>query len=158
MKVRFKKLVENAIIPSYAKKGDAGMDLTAVGINYDNVEFIEYGTGLAVEIPEGYVGLIFPRSSVSKKSLLQANSVGVIDSGYRGEIKVRFKRVYGDMLLQPAGSEFKHVVQYTEQKFFETGERIAQLIIIPYPEIEVEEALELSNTERGEGGFGHTGK
>lgn len=140
MKVKFKKLVPEAVLPSYSKVGDAGLDLTAISVQFES-KYIEYGTGLAVEIPEGYVGLIFPRSSVSKKDLFQANSVGVIDSGYRGEIKVRFKQ------LNPVASEI-----------FGDNERIAQLIIIPYPTIEVVESDTLSETERGEGGFGHTGK
>ena len=96
MKVKIKKLHPDAVIPSYAKPGDAGMDLTAISKRVEtgsdeNGEYIEYGTGLAIEIPEGHVGLVFPRSSVSKKDLFLANAVGVIDSGYRGEVKLRFK-------------------------------------------------------------------
>jgi dUTP pyrophosphatase len=142
MKVRFKKLVPGAVIPSYAKKGDAGMDLTAIDGRVTD-DFHEYKTGLAVEIPEGFVGLIFPRSSISKYDLALANSVGVIDSGYRGEILCRFKLI-NDMGIYP-----------TIYKF---GEKIAQLIIMPIPEIEPEEVDELSDSDRGEGGFGHTGK
>ena len=92
MKIKIKKLHPEAIIPSYATQGDAGMDMTAITAQIDKSGlFIEYGTGLAVEIPEGYVGLLFPRSSLSKTSLVLANHVGVIDSGYRGEIKFRIK-------------------------------------------------------------------
>lgn len=80
MKVRIKKLDERAVVPSYSKKGDAGLDLTAINISKDNVGNITYHTGLAIEIPEGYVGLLFPRSSVSKKQQFLTNSVGVIDS------------------------------------------------------------------------------
>ena len=80
MKIKIKKLHENAIIPKYAKPGDAGMDLTAISISKDNVGNITYHTGLAVEIPQGYVGLLFPRSSISKKQQFLTNSVGVIDS------------------------------------------------------------------------------
>ena len=90
MKVRIKKLNENAVIPSYAKYGDAGMDLTATS-KQEGEHFVQYGTGLSIEIPEGYVGLIFPRSSVSKTRLLQANSVGIIDSGYRGNYLLDLK-------------------------------------------------------------------
>ena len=86
MKVKIKRLNENAVIPAYAHVTDAGLDLTATSKNIEGNRVIIYGTGLAVEIPEGYVGLIFPRSSNSKKNLLLTNSVGVIDSGYRGEI------------------------------------------------------------------------
>jgi dUTP pyrophosphatase len=142
MKVKIKKLHKDAIIPKYAKPGDAGMDLTAISYNVvDEVEFgyIEYQTGLSIEVPEGYVALAFPRSSVSNTGLLLANSVGVIDSGYRGELKFRFKAI-------------------PDCKYYEVGERIAQLVILPYPQIEFEEATELTETERGEGGYGSTNK
>ena len=142
MEVKFKKLVPEAVLPSYSKFGDAGLDLTAIAFNTERL-YCEYSTGLAVEIPEGYVGLLFSRSSVSKTTLIQANCVGIIDSGYRGEIKVRFKNMPNTHNLM---------------KYFEVGERIAQLIIVPYPTIEVVESDILSETERGVGGFGHTGK
>ena len=80
MKVKIKKLNENAVIPSYSKQGDAGMDLVATSKIFDKYGNIEYWTGLAMEIPEGHVGLIFPRSSISKKDLALTNAVGVIDS------------------------------------------------------------------------------
>lgn len=136
LQVRFKKLYSDAVTPSYAKDGDAGLDLTATHMTWDE-NFIEYGTGIAVEIPEGYVGFVFPRSSVSKKeNFYMKNSVGVIDSGYRGEIKLRFN--LSDDHYQP-------------------GEKIGQMIILPYPRIRMEEVEELSSTERGDGGFGSTG-
>ena len=91
MEVKIKKLCDSAVIPSYAKPGDAGMDLVATSRIFDKYGNVEYGTGLAMEIPEGYVGLLFPRSSISKQDLSLANAVGVIDSGYRGEIKFKFK-------------------------------------------------------------------
>jgi dUTP pyrophosphatase len=141
MKVKIKKLVPEAVIPSYASHGDAGLDLVATYIkveDHNTYGYFEYGTGIAVEIPEGYVGLIFPRSSISKTGMLLTNSVGVIDSGYRGEIKLRFKYINGT-------------------KSYEVGDKIAQLIILPYPTIEFEEVEELSDSERGEGGFGSTG-
>jgi len=141
MKVKIKKLHPDAVIPRYAKIGDAGMDLTAVSRNIS--EYIAtYGTGLSVEIPEGYVGLVFPRSSIYKVDMYLTNSVGVIDSGYRGEIMAKFSLI--------ESTQFG--------KFYEIGERIAQLIILPYPQIEFEEVEELSNTERGIGGFGSTNK
>ncbi len=136
MKVKIKKLSDKAVIPFYAKEGDAGMDLTAVSvIKVDDKEYgyIEYGIGLAMEIPKGYVGLTFPRSSVSNTGLIKANSVGVIDSGYRGEFKA-----------------------IPNTKWYEVGDRVAQLIIIPYPKVEFEEVEELSETERGTGGYGST--
>lgn len=139
MKVKIKKINANAVIPKYAKPGDAGLDLTATSEewNGDNT-MVTYGTGLAVEIPEGYVGLLFPRSSVSKTSLDLTNCVGVIDSGYRGEIMFKFRYLQEGMI-------------------YDVGDRIGQLIIMPYPQVEFEEVEDLSSTERGEGGFGSTG-
>ena len=95
MKLKIKRLHRDAVIPSYAKPGDAGLDLVATtySISEDGL-YIEYGTGIAVEIPEGHVGLIFPRSSISKTSMILSNHVGVIDSGYRGEIRFRFKDLH----------------------------------------------------------------
>jgi dUTP pyrophosphatase len=140
MLVKIKKLNPDATIPSYAKIGDAGMDLTAISVNYgpDGL-YTEYGTGLALEIPSGHAGFIFPRSSASKTSQIQANCVGVIDSGYRGEIKIRLKDI-GDQ-------EFTYQV----------GDRVAQLIIMPVPDVKFEEVDELGVTDRGDGGFGSTG-
>ena len=144
MKVRIKKLHPDAVIPKYAKPGDAGMDLVAIEVKWDNISRrVTYDTGLAIEIPEGYVGLVFPRSSVYKTSLLLNNSVGVIDSGYRGPIKVIYRFIDED-------------IRYPDP-YYKTGDRVAQLIIMPYPSIEFEEMAELSETERGEGGFGSTG-
>jgi dUTP pyrophosphatase len=145
MKVRFKKLSLKAVTPSYAMPGDAGLDLTAIQYTVDpEHNFINYYTGLAVEIPQGYVGLLFPRSSVSKTDLSLANSVGVIDSGYRGEIIFRYK--------------FKRNEHFASMRRFKEGDRVGQLLIIPYPTIELEEVAELSSTERDTGGFGSTNK
>lgn len=139
MKVRFKKLVPEAVVPTKAHPTDAGFDLTCTIVAYGE-DLITYGTGIAVEIPEGYVGLIFPRSSIYKKNLLLSNAVGVVDSGFRGEVMLKFRCVG------------------TEGKVYEVGERVGQLIILPYPEIEFEEADELSDSDRGTGGYGSTGK
>ena len=92
MHLPFQKLHPHAVIPSYAQEGDAGLDLVAISINRnDSPLYWEYGTGLAVEIPSGFVGLLFPRSSISKTGHYLRNSVGVIDAGYRGEIKLRMQ-------------------------------------------------------------------
>jgi len=138
MKVRIKKLNPNAIIPTYAKVGDAGMDLVITDIKGENKYDITYGFGISIEIPEGFMGLVFPRSSIRKTNLLLSNSVGVIDSGYRGEIQATFKR--------------------TGLNKYEIGDRGAQIIIMPHPIVDLVEVDELTNTERGEGGFGSTGK
>ena len=141
MEVRIKKLSENAVIPTYAKDGDAGMDLVATRIISNTTFDVSYGTDLAMEIPNGFVGLVFPRSSIRKYELALSNSVGVIDSGYRGELQATFKKTNG-----------------LDSLAYKVGDRIAQIMIIPYPPIEFDEVAELSDTERGEGGFGSTGK
>ena len=150
MEVRIKKLHPNAVIPTYAKDGDAGMDLTAVTKSYDRDGNIVYGTGLAFEIPKGYVGLVFPRSSISNLDITMSNCVGVIDSGYRGEVTAKFKPA---MLFN---REQRPII--LNNRIYNIGERIAQLIIIPYPQITFVEADELSETERGAGGYGSSGK
>jgi len=144
MVVKIKKLVESAVIPKYSKPGDAGMDLTATSVSFEK-NYVSYKTGLAVEIPEGFVGLLFPRSSNSKMDLILTNSVGVIDSGYRGEIELRYKLVGNGITPSVVGA-------------YNVGDRVGQLIIIPYPKIEFQEVEELSVTERGVGGYGSTGK
>ena len=140
MKVKIKRLDKNAVIPKYAKDGDAGLDLTATAYKVNEKGQYIYTSDLALEIPDGYVGLLFPRSSICKKDLEMTNSVGVIDSNYRGPIKSVFNPTCED------------------PEIYELGERFAQLIIIPYPKIEFEEVEELSETERGTGGYGSTGK
>jgi dUTP pyrophosphatase len=137
MKVKIKRLHPDAVVPSYAKAGDAGMDLTAVEMERE-WNIVTYKTGLAIEIPEGHVGLLFPRSSVYKTSMVLSNCVGVIDSGYRGEIMLKFRSTESN-------------------KAYEVGDRVGQLIILPYPQVEFEEVDDLSSTERGSGGYGSTG-
>ena len=139
MKVKVMKLDAGAIIPKYAKRGDAGMDLYATSFAIDQNNNYVYGTGLAMEIPEGYVGLIFPRSSISKTAHSLRNAVGVIDSGYRGEIMMKYD------------------INTHNSPVYEIGDRIAQIIILPYPQVEFEEAWELTKTQRGKGGFGSSG-
>lgn len=140
MNVKIKKLNTAAVIPKYANPNDAGLDLTATSCEYNNsTSTWDYGTGLAFAIPKGYVGLLFPRSSVCKTDLTLANSVGVIDAGYRGEVMLKFKA--GGL----HGGKYK------------VGERVGQILIIPYPEIQLEEVEELDETKRGEGGFGSSG-
>ena len=156
MKVKIKKLNYNAVIPSYSKIGDAGLDMTATSKTVDEYGNFTYGTGLAVEIPEGYVGLLFPRSSICKQNQYLTNSVGVLDSNYRGEVKFKFK--FGIGLEYDQDSPNKEYHPTMDWNLYDVGDRIGQLIIIPYPYIEFEEVDELSSTNRGEGGFGSTGK
>lgn len=205
MKVKIKRLSENAVVPKYAHDTDAGLDLVATSRVFDEDGALVYGTGIAVEIPEGYVGLVFPRSSIAKKDLLQSNAVGIIDSGYRGEILVKYKpsmlyvnnhdaigkddkdwrgsietdpktqsvsaygldsQMFGNMpfnetgraqVMNPFTGEMSKY-QTFDMRIYEIGERIAQLVILPFPKIEFEEVEELSKTERGTGGYGSSGK
>lgn len=149
MQIQFKKLSEKAKTPTYSKVGDAGLDLTATDKRFTKhpgsgeVMFIEYDTGLAFSIPKGHVGLLFPRSSISKTSLTLANAVGVVDSNYRGEVKLRFRvKDY----------------RFSELPSYEIGERIGQLIIMPIPKVELQEVEELDETNRGTGAFGSSGR
>ena len=143
MKIRIKKLSENAKMPTYGSEYSAGADLYALldsAIEIKPHETTLVHTGISTEIPEGYCGLIFARSSMgAKRGLAPANKVGVIDADYRGEIMVALHN----------HSEIPAIV--------EPGERVAQLAIVPFLKAEFEEAAELSDTVRGAGGFGSTG-
>lgn len=144
MELKFKRLEDSAVLPIRSTKGAAGIDLTCIKIdtalNEANQLMLVYHTGLAVEIPAGYVGLLIPRSSIWKKSLWLTDNVGVIDADYRGEI-VAFMKATTDTI--PA--------------VYKQGERFCQLVIVPVPEYTITEAAELSETERGDNGFGSTG-
>ncbi len=142
--VLFKKLDSRAVCPTYGSQFSAGADLYAL---CDEKIVIEKGkttlvhTGIAMQIPEGYVGLIFARSGLAtKRGLAPANKVGVIDSDYRGEIMVALYNQSG------------------EDAIIENGERIAQIALLPYLTAEFLETADLDSTERGEGGFGSTGR
>ena len=142
--IRVKKLAPNAILPTYGSAGAAAADLYACleeSVTIAPGETVFIPTGLSVEIPAGCAGLIYARSSMgAKRGLAPANKVGVIDSDYRGEIKV--------VLLNHSGTE----------QTVAPGERIAQMIITPVLTPAYEEVDELTNTDRGTGGFGSTGK
>ena len=147
MQVKIKKLHPDAKIPSYAKFGDAGQDLYAVSKAYDEYGNIVYGTGLAFEIPEGYCMLLFPRSSNARTDLVLSNHVGIADSGYRGEVFFKYAKYY------------RHYTSpTTRNEEYQIGEKIGQVVILPYPQIHFEEVEELSKSERGAGGYGSTGK
>ena len=143
MKLKIKKLHPKAVIPSKAHDLDAGYDLTAVSRSVDDFGNMVYSTGIAIRVPDNHVGLIFQRSSVSKKNQILTNAVGVIDAGYIGDITFKFKHIG-----QP----------YTSAKSYEVGERIGQLIILPIPTIEFEEVDDLGDSERGTGNYGSSGR
>ena len=166
MRVKVRKVRPSAFLPTKAHQTDAGYDLYADSIGYDEFGNTVYGTGISMEIPEGYVGLVFPRSSIAKKDLLLSNAVGVIDSGYRGEIMAKFKPTFNTMnplklWWQVCVRRLSAVdldVYSIHRAEYKLGERIAQIIIVPYPEIEFELSDELSESDRGEGGYGSSGE
>lgn len=145
--VKIKKLHENAVIPKAATDGSAGLDLVALEDGKGSIgacgPVMDYRTGLSIAIPKGYVGLIFPRSSIGDKtSFTLANSVGVIDSDYRGEILAKFRdlnELYG-------------------RNIYNKGDRMCQLVIVEAPEVIFEEVDDLDETDRGDGGFGSSGE
>jgi dUTP pyrophosphatase len=138
MKVSIKMLYPDAIPPKYAHPGDACADVYSFSISTDEYNNTTIGLGFAIEIPKGYVGLLFPRSSISKTGHSFRNSVGVIDSGYRGELMIKLS------------SDF-------DKNSYKINERVGQLMILPYPQIEFKQVDQLSDTARGSGGFGSTG-
>ena len=139
MKIRFKKINPAAVAPKQCTIGAAGFDLTAVSVEEDSLT-VRCDTGVAVEIPNGYVGLLFPRSSVYKTGLAMANAVGVLDPDFRGAISAIFYKR-------------RHKVNP-----YKVGDRVAQLVIVPIKNVEFVEVDELSETERGAGGYGSTGR
>jgi dUTP pyrophosphatase len=162
MKVKVKKLNPAAVIPTKAHPTDAGFDLVATSCVIDEYGNVVYGTGLAFEIPEGYVGLIFPRSSICKRDLALSNAVGVIDSHYRGEVMAKFKQTLAvERFVYSHEDDNVYMIAHDIDCLctaYKVGERIAQLIIMPIPAVEMVLADELSETDRGEGGYGSTGR
>lgn len=192
LKVKIKKLVPEAVIPAYAKDGDMGMDVTATSVEYDKkLDCFVYHTGLAFEVPRGYGMLIFPRSSNRKTNSYMANHVGILDSGYRGELLLCFKykesvpfilssfrsdkfleRIANNVDIKDAKALATALIKTSNDivdndveldKFmmnfapYKVGDRIGQIVIVPYPTIEFEETDTLSESERGTGGHGSTG-
>ena len=144
MKITFKKLTKSATAPTKAHSTDAGFDLCATSFSVDDNGLLVYGTGIAVDIPEGYVGKLYPRSSIAKYGLALTNGVGVIDAGYHGEILMKFR---------PTES-----VREGLESVYQIGDRIGQLVIEKLPDVEMVETEYLGESERGVGGYGSTGK
>lgn len=165
MKLKVKRLSEKAVMPTKAHPTDAGFDLTATSVELDDFHNIVYHTDIAFEIPEGYVGLLFPRSSNAKKDLILSNSVGVIDCHYRGEVTMKFKTTERISMTESDGKnvefgycyEFGGAIFNRKIKNYKAGDRIGQLVIVELPQFDIEEADTLSETDRGNGGYGSTG-
>lgn len=133
------KLGPNGVLPQKAHPSDAGFDLTATSCRIDrSTKFVEYGTDLSIELPEGHMGLIFPRSSISKYDMTLCNSVGLVDQNFRGELKLRFRS--------------------TGPHHYKVGDRIGQLVVMPIPEVELEVVDDLDDTDRSSGSFGSSGE
>lgn len=169
MEVKFKKLSDKAVMPTKAHPTDTGFDMVATAINHTE-DYIEYKTDIAIQLPKGYCALLFPRSSNSKKDLLLANSVGLVDEGYIGEIRFRFKRILMPvmqevMMVPPTGDILKDAqntrkipgLAYRDDFIYKVGDKIGQLVIMPIPEITLVETDELTETDRGDTGFGASG-
>lgn len=140
LEVKFKKLYKDSVAPVKASDGAGAFDLTAHSIELKCCNKIIYSTGIAMQIPDGYVGILAPRSSVYKKGLMLSNSIGIIDSDYRGEIKAVFN-LPGNI----------------PDDLYKVGERCCQLLIVPIPVVTLVESNNLDETKRGTGGFGSTG-
>ena len=136
------KLLKDTPTPTYSRTGDGAIDLVAMRVQATE-DYIEYDTGLAFQLPSGYIGLIMPRSSVSSKHLLLCNGVGLLDENYTGGVKLRFK-------LTNKGTK--------TSKIYEVYDRVGQLLIIPRPVIVLDEVESLQATNRGSSGFGSSGK
>lgn len=154
MKVRFKKLSDKAVTPLRGTADAAGVDLTATAVSKTE-DYIQYNTDIAVEIPHGYVGLLCPRSSICKFDLALANGIGIIDSDYRGELMFRFKETKKDSIF--AIDPDTGVETGLFAKKYQVGDRVGQLVIVPYVQAEYVESDSLDETERGEGSYGSTG-
>jgi len=167
-KLKFKRLDERAVIPTYAHKGDIGMDVTAIDVTYDvNTDTYIYRTGLACEMEPGYALFCLPRSSNTKTEAYIPNSPGLVDPAtYRGEIQFRFKNRDGlktnwieDLFRDRINIVHDEIESYALSKApYQVGDRIGQFVVVKVPQIEIEEVDTLSETERGTGGFGSTGK
>jgi dUTP pyrophosphatase len=139
--VKVKLLDERAQLPAYAHEGDAGLDLTCVAIEHDPIFGITtYRTGLAFDIPKGFAGFVYPRSSIYKTGEFFTNSVGVVDSGYKGEVTVKTAFLNKDA-----------------PTIYKVGDRVGQIVFMPVPVIQLVRTTDVGSSTRGAGGYGSTG-
>jgi dUTP pyrophosphatase len=159
IKLKVKKLATDAKLPHYSRIGDAALDIYCSSIDTTSEKYIEYGTSIAMEIPEGYLGLLFPRSSITNYDLSLKNSVGVIDENYRGEIKFRMATYMSPQKTFDMFQSLSVDGQYElKTETYNIGDRIGQLVIVPKVLVDVKEVEALSETNRNEGGYGSSGK
>jgi dUTP pyrophosphatase len=169
--IKVKKLCSDALIPQKAHKSDAGFDISAIDDgtvvfgNCGRISYIEYRTGIAIEPPVGYSVEAFPRSSISKYDLFLANSIGLLDNGYRGEIRLRFRILHDSSNFYAISqNDDQNTIQMKLEKYYgikvyKKGDKIAQLVIrkdiVDFSMVEVDN---LEGTPRSDGGFGSSGK
>lgn len=148
--IKFLPLHKDFKLPTKAREGDACFDLIAHTMEVKD-GYIHYGLGCSVELPEGWQALLFPRSSISNMDLVLTNSVGVVDSGYRGELGARFK------IIPPVESSPDNIPSEFA-KTYKVGDRVCQIQFLPLPQYTLELVEELTDSQRGVGGFGSSGK
>ena len=152
MEIKVKLLSNLGVLPKKSHIADAGFDMVATSKKITE-KYIEYGTDVSMRIPNGYVGMIFPRSSVTKKDLMLKNAVGIIDSEFLGEISFRFQTTVSFDIEDD--QPFIHQTQFNR---YDVGDKIGQIIIIKLPTIEMVETDDLEDSERGTGSYGSTDK
>jgi len=167
VEIRVKKLKLLAKMPVKAHDTDACYDMTATWVNHTD-DYIEYGTDIAFDIPKGYVGLIFPRSSVTKEDIILKNSVGVIDARFQGEIRFRFSKLVNGVFREDvttsslSGGQTRRVIEMRgverPLKTYKVGDRVGQIMFIKLPNIKLKLVDNFDKSERGTKGFGSTGK
>ena len=169
MEIKFKKLDPKAVNPFKKYNVDAGFDMTALW-KKETDKYTEYGTGIALEIPDGYVGLMFPRSSVRDMDFMLKNSVGVIDASYRGEIKFSYLHAVHDAFEDIDNIDFVNLYGYNNKNGidikivnrhmdkYEIGDRVGQIVFVKIPDVQMVESRELNETKRGTAGYGSSGK
>jgi len=157
MKINYKKTSDIAIAPFKTHSVDAGFDLSAASIKITN-KYVEYGTGIMFETPDGYVGLLAPRSSVTNTYYMLKNAPGILDSSYRGEVRFRFYDTR-NIFVKSYHSLRKLVdKKFVNQYIYNIGDKIGQVVFIKLPVVELVETKKLSETARNTGGYGSTGK
>jgi dUTP pyrophosphatase len=162
VQIKVKKLHQDAKMPEQANPDDAGYDIFAIddGIVSEDGRYVEYDTGLSIAPEAGYHVVLCPRSSISKYDLLLCNSIGLIDNSYRGPLKLRFRIIYPKESLTLVEDEFDMYVNYDDQlvRTYKKGDRIAQIKVEKTIAADFTEVDELQSTQRGDGGFGSSGK
>lgn len=165
--VKFQKLVPEAVVPTFGREGDVGADLVCTSRHFDENGAAVYGTGIALQLPEGYYADLRARSSIAKYDLVLANGIGTIDPNYRGELILKFKPSaafydHADNPLagtQTSTTDFVALFEDMEDAvLYNIGDKIGQIIVLPYPKVNFVEVEQVQDSNRGTAGFGSSGK